>query len=76
MNPMKFNLYNFMMMVMMMMMMMMNIHRTLFEVTFVQSVVTSVGELECRRDSRKLMRPCLISQDLCLTLTGRRFCVI
>ena len=59
MNPMKFDLCNFMMMVMMMMMMMMiNIHRTLFEVTFVQSIVTFLGKLECRRDTRKLMRPC------------------
>lgn len=52
MNPMKFNLYNFMIM------MMINIHRTLFEVTFVQSIVTFQGKLECRRDTRKLMRPC------------------
>ena len=40
------------------MMMMMNIHLTLFEVTFVQSIVTSLGKFECRRDSRKLMRSC------------------
>ena len=60
MNPMKFILYNFMMivMMMMMMMMMMNIHLTLFEVTFVQSIVTSLGKFECRRDTRKLMRSC------------------
>ena len=52
MNPMKFNLYNFMMMVMMMMMMMMmNIHLTLFENSCDHA---------------------LISQDLFLTLTGRR----
>ena len=57
MNPMKFNLYNFMMIVMMMMMMM-NIHLTLFEVTFVQSIVTSLGKFECRRHTRKLMRSC------------------
>lgn len=56
MNPMKFNLYNFKMIVMMMMMM--NIHLTLFEVTFVQSVVTSLGKFECRRDTTKLMRSC------------------
>ena len=56
MNPMKFNLYNFVMMVMMMMMM--NIHLTLFEVTFFQSIVTSLGKFECRRDTRKLMRSC------------------
>ena len=53
MNPIKFNLYNFMMIVMMMMMM--NIHLTLFEVTFVQSIVPSLGKFECRRDTRKLM---------------------
>ena len=56
MNPMKFNLYNFMMIVMMMMMM--NIHLTLFEVTFVQSIVTSLGKFECRRHTRKLMQSC------------------
>ena len=43
------------MMMMMMMMMMMNIHLTLFEVTFVQSIVPSLGKFECRRDTRKLM---------------------